>query len=166
MKQWKQWITLIVFVLSGVIICIVFNKKINKEISLSVMHQCIENRACLDKEKELLIGNSEKELENNYYDIKVIEQNGKIYLYINKLWKTEFVEQLYEERYVNELVEYVACVVNKTYKLDTVSFKNAVVSGYIASKNGSEYAFEINDKNINIKLYSLNYELVVEVEKT
>lgn len=96
------------------------------------------DRETLTKSEEnkvkLLIGNSKKELENNFYDIKIEVDNG-IDIYINKLWKTKLNSNFCEEEYVSEVVD----LLNECFYLNLdLAYKNklkqSIMDNYIRIK--------------------------------
>lgn len=70
--------------------------------------EVIKGRKIITKEEkyQILIGNNQKELENNYFDVWLKLENETAYVYINKLFKN-FRGELVEKEYIKEIVNYI-----------------------------------------------------------
>lgn len=135
-----------------------------------LIEACFDKRSCTFKENMVLIGNNEKELGNLYYDIQIKKENQSIKFRVNKMWKTKYNELLYEQDYVQELASYIQKIIEKPFgacinKQDMRAIQDSIIQGYINAKENVKYESAIKLKMVNIKFYSLNYELVIEVTK-
>ena len=142
-------------------VVLIKNKNTNyskfKELLLEVEN--FNNREILQQYNQdkikLLIGNSKKELENNFYDIN-IEIEDDINIYINKLWKIKPNNDFCEEEYVSELVD----LFNECFCLNfdlayKEKLKNNIIKNYIEIKQGL-----LNNKPpnvVNLKLDDINF---------
>lgn len=97
---------------------------------------CIEGRVCIEDEETIKIGNNEKELENGYYDVLLEKTETGFIAHINKLWKTEFNETLYEEEYVKEVAMFLISRMKSEVECQEVM--SFMLEGYIESKEEKE----------------------------
>lgn len=115
---------------------------------------------------KVFVGETIKEIENGYYDIKLYIQDNKcIVIHINKLWK-EFDRNLYEEDYVSQISGSLQNMLginipeNKIY--------DYILSGYLVAKNvdnnsndSNEYILDLDDYVIKGKI--LEKEFVMSI---
>lgn len=97
---------------------------------------CIEGRVCIEDEETIKIGNNEKELKNGYYDVLLEKTETGFIAHINKLWKTEFNETLYEEEYVKEVAMFLISRMKSEVECQEVM--SFMLEGYIESKEEKE----------------------------
>lgn len=107
---------------------------------------------------ELLIGNSINELENNYYDFYIeYIKNKDINIYINKLWKLKINENLYDEKYIFEMIELINNIFSiKLSEKEEVKLSEIIIKNYTNLKK----ALLVDDKVnlINLQIDNLNYK--------
>lgn len=156
------------FLLMLVILCIVFiivdflksnnRNDLNNKLNISLarmktfLDENITNRKVIILENEILIGENEKQLENNYYDIKVSNQNDeKIIININKLWKM-FDEKLYEKQYVYEVSNSISHILQ--YNINCNEIADYIITGYTEAKSNNKYKLE-NTYFLDINNYRL-----------
>lgn len=129
-------------------------KTTNKEINISeyriksIFDKNVKNRIIKKLGYNLLIGETDKQIENGYYDVKTYIQNNKcIVICLNKLWK-KFDESLYEEYYITEITESIKDILAINVPLNQIY--DYILSGYLVAKNG--------DNNSNNKEYILDLD--------
>lgn len=132
---------------------------VNEKPSIS---EYVTNRACISEGKQVKVGNNEKELQNGYYDILLETDEPALKMYINKLWKTEFKDKLYESEYVNQVSDYF--IANTNCNLNKEEIAEIITKGYVAAKNGETYYKKVEHKGNVITFQSNCYELVIEVK--
>ena len=157
-----------------------YNNKINtkitdKEINISeyriktVFDKNIKNRIIKNFDKIVFIGETDKQIENGYYDIKAyIENNKCIVVHLNKFWKM-FDERLYEEEYITEMAESIKEILDINVPLNEIY--DYIISGYISAKSNSdnskdnkEYILDLD--GFVIKGRILEKEFVMSIYKT
>lgn len=121
-----------------------YNNKINTEITnreiniseyriKTVFDKNFKNRIIKKLDKSVFIGETGKQIENGYYDIKTYIQNNKcIVICLNKLWKM-FDERLYEEEYITEMAESIKEILDINVPLNEIY--DYIISGYTSAKN-------------------------------
>lgn len=126
----------------------------------------ISDRYILENENEISIGKNKNELENGYYDIK-ISVDDCINIDINKLFKDFDNNVLYDELYVNEVIDYIDKSTN--LNLNKYELKKEITSNYeiirdIDRNDGNEINKEILNNNIKITVYEQNNILKLKLE--
>lgn len=138
-------IVLVIFLAFGsLILDRKYNNKMNieityKEINISkhriksIFEKNIKNRIIKKFDQSVFVGESDKQMENGYYDIKTyIQNNNCIVICLNKLWK-RFDERLYEEDYITEIAESIKEVLAINVPLNEIC--DYITSGYLSAKN-------------------------------
>lgn len=125
-------------------------------------------------ELKLLVGNNQKELENDFFDIKikmtnVIETGDiSITMEINKLWK-ELINsmEMYEEQYINEFLDLLdRLFLKKMTPEQREALYNYVVEQYLLVKNNNGEGQEpkdYKDGDIELRNVSENNLLILDV---
>ena len=147
------------------------NRITNKEINISeyriksMFNKNIRNRIIMEVDNKVLVGETDKQIENEYYDIKAyIQNNNSVVIYLNKLWK-EFDIRLYEEEYLTEVVESIKDILDINVPLEKIY--DYILSGYLEakkvdnSKDNNEYILRLNDYVIKGKV--LEKEFVISI---
>lgn len=108
----------------------------------------------------LIVGSNLKEIQNGYYDFKIINYVNYIKVYINKLWVNFESSQLVEDEYLDKLLTYCSDVIY----FEKAKVKPIVKQLYYDIKN---MKVDINmEKSIdNIRLYKSDMQLVLEIYK-
>lgn len=132
---------------------------VNENLSIS---EYVTDRTCITDGNQFKIGNNEKELQSGYYDILIEDDEVTLKMYINKLWKTEFNDMLYEKEYVNQVADYLVSRISCS--LDKEELIEILIKGYLVAKNGENYYKTIENKENMLMFQSENYELVIEVK--
>lgn len=70
----------------------------------------IDGRVSYIDNDNILIGQNLKELQNGFYDLKIVNQNDHVVIYLNKLWYEYYGEDFIQDDY---LAEICRCIVNK-----------------------------------------------------
>ena len=165
----KKWVLTMVIIV--VVILIIFstilkikninvNKieikdKINK---IELKEFKIKDRLSITKNNAIYIGNNEKELENDFYDLKIIVVEGALKVYLNKLWHTQYGKDYIEDNYLvsicRELVKNLEFSKDE-YLIDDANFEYVlykyIKDNYIAIRSG-ENVKGIVLENVSIEL--------------
>lgn len=179
-KKQKQYLIIAILVLLLVgIIYLISNYKIDEinddkqfDISFYKVEEFtkrnIDNREILKVDKNLLIGYSKKELENGYYDLKIYEENDTLFMHLNKVWK-EFNDKLYEEKYVEQIVNSILNVFELNSKNAQKEIYEYIIEGYKVSKglidNNLSNEKGLKIESIEVKRKIVNSELILSVSK-
>lgn len=128
----------------------------------------IQNRSLkIDDQKNIImIGRNKKELENEYFDIKISLENNLAKISINKLFKDVMLdkERKVDENYLNEVIN----LINITFdlKLDSNNFlvlKSYLKDNYINIRN-LENVENLKEKDTIKKITILNYKVEFKLE--
>ena len=166
----KYLVITFVLVFSVIAITMFYTKiKTEEDIKLSYIKECIGGRICLEINEEYLIGNNEKELKNNFYDIKISNTENGVNFVVNKLWYKQVHENLYEQDYVKNIIKYMYNIIlkktNNTLSAEEVNvIYNDMLDGYIKTKNGNKVNTQYVIKGIKFNFYSKDYELNLKLE--
>lgn len=89
-------------------------KNINKQNKLDVDISTfnIKNRTKLMCENDLLIGNNIKELENNFFDIKLTIEEKSLVIYLNKLWYSSYDKDYIQSDYLAQICRQISKSLN------------------------------------------------------
>lgn len=120
----------------------------------------ISNRYVFVGDNEIIFGNNLKQVQNGYFDIKIyMENEQKISIEINKLYKEKFNDDMYEDDYVDNIVNIINDVFNFKLSSDEINyFKENIIKYYIDLRRNYVENVE-NLSNINIKSYNINFEI-------
>ena len=83
----------------------------------------IKDRVSITKNNEIYIGANKKELDNNFYDIKISTQSGKIKLTLNKLWRYKCNNEYIEDEYLIEIVDKVTEILDIHASKQDISYE-------------------------------------------
>ena len=72
----------------------------------------IDNSVTLKKENNLLLGNNTKELENNFYDIKITNTSEGVEVYLNKLWYENYGQDYIQDEYLAKICRELSSKLN------------------------------------------------------
>lgn len=121
--KWLIIVIIIVIIYISFLLCISNIKRIkiedknrlNKEI-ININAFEIKNRMKLIKNNMVYIGENLKELENNFYDIKISTLDTGLEITLNKLWRYKVNKEYIEDDYLIEIVDQVV----ELLKIDNV----------------------------------------------
>lgn len=132
-----------------------FEKYINfYRLNLERIDIHINNRLILKNENEIIIGKSKNELENGYYDVRIVIRESFIEIYVNKLFKEFDSNSTYDAVYVNDIVGVVTDAFNLN-KLKSY-LEGIIIENYkIIRDNKRQDAYNL-DKMLNIEETVIN----------
>lgn len=134
-----------------------------------IIRQNIDRREILKLDKSILVGYSEKELENGYYDLKMYKEKQDLIICLNKAWK-EFNNELYEEEYIYQIINSILSI----FELSSSKAKNKIydyiVEGYKISKGLINNGLNNNESFLDLGEIKLerrveNNELILSISK-
>ena len=102
----KLILTAIILTLTGLVIYFALDKQnTNKEqvaevASMKITQFNIDGRAILKQSDNIYVGNNIKELENNFYDIKITNTKEGVVIYLNKLWYEDYGLDYIQDEYL------------------------------------------------------------------
>jgi hypothetical protein len=131
-----------------------FNNNINKI--------NIENRYVDINKNVISVGKNLKEIENGYYDFKIDIQKHKIIIYINKLFKQDVYMNMYDDKYIDTIVNYINVLFELKLDIKEYIIKNYTLIREIKNLNKPKH-FIYDIKNSNVKIKIEKNILVIEV---
>lgn len=143
------------------------NLKSSNSIIFNLKAEKIKDRYTYIKdESNIYIGNNLKELENDYYDFKLVKDNNDdIVIYLNKLFINYNEKSLYDEKYIIEILLYINRVINN--KLDLLVLKDDIEKYYLEVKNihnekDIKYLKTLND--VTVEFFNESNMLVIKIK--
>ena len=141
--------------------------KKNKYIDIGVgIENMYSNRYVdISKEKQqVVVGNNKNEVDNGYFDIKILS-DGKINVYINKLFKDKFSnENLIDYIYLDELINSLNKIFNMNLDDKAINnIKKLVGDKYIKlreTENIDNVNKSIKEEVIMVQNYSIKLDYV------
>ena len=167
MKKKVIIVIAIVLICVALVIAIMFKNKEeinNKSKSMQTIQITdfnIDNRVTLKKENNLLLGNNTKELENNFYDIKITNTSEGVEVYLNKLWYENYGQDYIQDEYLAKICRELSSKLNvqeTTEEFEYLLYKY-VKDNYIKVRQGE------NIEEIQTDKLSLKFELEDSVAK-
>ena len=167
MKKKVIIVIAIVLICVTLVIAIMFKNKEeinNKSKSMQTIQITdfnIDNRVTLKKENNLLLGNNTKELENNFYDIKITNTSEGVEVYLNKLWYENYGQDYIQDEYLAKICRELSSKLNvqeTTEEFEYLLYKY-VKDNYIKVRQGE------NIEEIQTDKLSLKFELEDSVAK-
>ena len=165
----KKWMLTVVAVAIVIVIVMISVCLKSKEINTSKIKMSntniirlnrfeLKDRAKLTKGNVIYIGENNKELQNGFYDLKIVLNTNEIRVYLNKLWHKECNESYIEEQYLanicRELVNNLEFSKNKELEnkddLEYVLYKY-IMDNYVLIRQGIKSS-SIQTDNIIIEL--------------
>lgn len=139
--------------------------KKNKYIDIGVgIENMYSNRYVdISKEKQqVVVGNNKNEVDNGYFDIKILN-DGKINVYINKLFKDKFSnENLIDYIYLDELINSLNKIFNMNLDDEAINnIKKLVGDKYIKlreTENVDNVNKSIKEEIIMVQNYSIKLD--------
>lgn len=139
----------------------------NKYIDIGVgIENMYSNRYVdISKEKQqVVVGNNKNEVDNGYFDIKILN-DGKINVYINKLFKDKFSnENLIDYIYLDELINSLNKIFNMNLDDEAINnIKKLVGDKYIKlreTENVDNVNKSIKEEVIMVQNYSIKLDYV------
>lgn len=113
-----------------------------------------DDRYIIKDKNGLSIGKSKNELDNDYYDIKLVISKKYIEIYINKLFKEFDSNIIYDKKYVNEIIEYIVKIFN--LKLEKEILVDLVISNYLEVRDIDRNDVGNLDKSVEINSYKVS----------
>lgn len=127
------------------------------------LEKSFENRYVLVNKTNLLIGKSKKELENNYFDIK-IENTGV--LTINKLVYEDILKsnELINTKYLNDLTSFLNDTLKLDFSPDSLNMLNDLVSEKFTNLRSVDNVDNITDKIKDETIVINKHEIYFTIE--
>ncbi|MBR6688650.1 MAG: hypothetical protein IKL68_01375 [Clostridia bacterium] len=116
----------------------------------------IKDRIKFVKNNTVYIGENLKELENDFYDIKISALNSGLEVTLNKLWRYKVNKDYIEDEYLIEIVDKVVGLLNVSTINEDVSYElyKYIKQNFLKVKNHEQVEkleleeFRIHSKNI------------------
>lgn len=135
----------------------------NKDIiDIKITEFNIPNRVVLNTETGIYIGNNLKELENGFFDIKILNKNNYVEVYLNKLWYETYGNDYIQDEYLARICRKLSEELNKKVQeadLENILYKY-IKDNYLNVRSGEtvecvltkKYVFELDFKEDAVRL--------------
>lgn len=157
-----------------------FENILKNEYEINNVKEKLPDRFILfDKEEKVIqIGKNKKELENEYYDVKLKAKNNFVIISINKLFK-EFsinsvnmvedqkninINQKIDEDYFEKIIDIFIYILNLNLDIQEKNYlKDIIKLNYLELRNVKNID-DLNSFNIDKKIENLKYKIELKVE--
>ena len=136
-------------------------KLLNKE-QLKVENFNINGRVSYIDNDHIFIGENLKELQNGFYDLKIVNQNEQVIIYLNKLWYEYYGEDFIQDNY---LAEICRCIVNKLNKNEKQNQEKQDFE-YMLFKYIKDNYVKVRNNKIMEKINIERFEFSLELEES
>lgn len=149
--------------------CVLKNDKIKNNNSQNIIVDLqnfeLENRTMMFADNELLIGETHKELQNGYYDVKVLTVNNDLIVYLNKLWYGEYDEDNIQEEYLAKICRGLVKCLNTERESDEIEYQlyKYIKENYLDIRNG-ENKDKIKVDKVIIDSTSIDNQCVINIK--
>lgn len=123
------------------------DKNINK---LKVTNFELKERVTINQDNELVVGENEKEIENGFFDLKVINEEDEITILLNKLWYKKCNENYIEDDYLANICRKIVENLNlndNNEDLEYILYKY-IKENYLKARMGEKIENIVLDKMI------------------
>lgn len=115
----------------------------------------IDGREILKVDNEIYVGNNLKELQNNFYDIKIQNANDGANVYLNKLWYENYGDDYIQDEYLAEICRQLSGNLNiqsGAEQFEYVLYKY-IKDNYVKVRQNETIEQIVTDKlTLNLKL--------------
>ncbi len=172
LKNKYIWLVILIIVITCIsfLVCISNKNEQKNEVEsgeiIDISAFEIKDRVRLVKNNKVYIGENLKELENNFYDIKISTLNTGIELTLNKLWRYEVNNEYIEDEYLIEIVDKIVELLEINNVKEDVSYElyKYIKQNFLKVKNNELVGFlELEEFKIHSK--TIEGECVIYIER-
>ena len=104
--------------------------------NVSIIDFRIPERFCTKVDNTILVGENEKEIENGFFDIKIINNNKQVEIYLNKLWYKNYGTDYIQDDYLANICRKIASNLNVDTNNDELEYTlyKYIKENYIKSR--------------------------------
>lgn len=172
MKNKRKIIICIICCLVILSVCICFKGIKGKEnvdknkFEIDIAEFNLKKRTKLVLEDEVLIGNNLKELQNNFYDIKLQNNKDGVYIYLNKLWYLEYDETYIEDEYLANICREIVRLMDEIEEKEEMEYRlyKYIKENFEKVKKGGE-AESFTYNKLNISSSCIDGECVLKIKR-
>lgn len=169
----------IIWTIAAIVVCIgtllicVLNKKEETTKSeddvVKITEFNIEDRSTLVKDGKIYVGNNVKELENEFYDIKIMNIEDGVEVYLNKLWYETYGDDYIQDEYLAKICRELSgkcSISNGTEEFEYLLYKYIKDNYLKARKEETIQEIKVDDLTLNMKLTEENIvKLIIRSDK-
>ncbi len=171
--KWLIIVILMLLIYISFLLCIANKKRSSKESKNEIYKETInintfeiKNRIKLIKNNKLYIGENLKELENDFYDIKISTLDSGLEVTLNKLWRYEVNKEYIEDDYLIEIVDQIVELLGIENVKEDVNYElyKYIKQNFLKVKNNEQVEpLELEEFNVCSK--SIDGECVIYIER-
>lgn len=124
----------------------------------------IQDRVVIKKNNAIYVGNNQKELENDFYDIKIENKQEGIVVYLNKLWYESYGHDYIQDEYLARICRELSYRLNmesKEEQFEYVLYKY-IKDNYMKVRQNEQVEKIMTDSlNLEFKLEESIVKLVI-----
>ena len=169
-RDWLIFVVLIILILVIIFsFCVLKNDKTKENnfqnLNIDIQNFQLENRAMLFNNNELLIGENQKELQNGYYDVKVLKVSNGLMVYLNKLWYEKHEEDNIHEEYLAKICRELVKCLNVQSENEEIEYQlyKYIKENYLDIRNG-ENKDKIKVDKVIIDSTSIDNQCVINIK--
>lgn len=161
------WIAMAVLIIIGLIFLLINvltikdNTEVVNENNIRITDFELEDRTIIKTNKGIYVGSNEKELENNFYDIRITNTENTIHVYLNKLWYETYGKDYIQDDYLARICRELANRLNVDSEAEQFEY---VLYKYVKDNYIKVRQNELIDEML-MERFSLKLELEDDIVK-
>ena len=167
-----MWLGILILTVISIsfLVCISNKSKhkdeIQSDLIIDITTFKLKDRVRLIKNDKVYIGENLKQLENNFYDIKISTLNTGIELTLNKLWRYKVNNEYIEDEYLIEIVDKLVELMKIKNVKEDVSYElyKYIKQNFLKIKNG-EVVSNLELEEFKIHSKTVEGECVIYIER-
>lgn len=173
LKNKKKIIVIVIIIFVCLVVCLWMmlkkaqrnENKVENPINLHIAHFNIEGRATLMVGDSICLGNNIKELENGFYDIKILNNEYGVEVHLNKLWYDSYGKDFIQDEYLAKICREISNRLNaknNKAQLEYVLYKY-IKDNYINVKQNEHVQEIVTDElKLGLELEDSIVKLIIQ----
>lgn len=89
---------------------------------IKITNFSVKDRIVIHKNNSIYVGNNIKELENDFYDVKIMNNENDVEVYLNKLWYKTYGSDYIQDEYLAAICRQLAANINIASSKDNLEY--------------------------------------------
>lgn len=135
--------------------------------AIQITDFAIDGREVIKKGTAIYVGNNKKELENNFYDIKIDNVEGQVHVFLNKLWYERYDRDYIQDEYLAKICRELAIKLQIQTNLEQLEYAmyKYVKDNYMNIRNGNSVeAIDTDEYFLKLELENDIVKLIIRSE--
>lgn len=105
---------------------------------IEITNFSVKDRIVIHKNNSIYVGNNIKELENDFYDVKITNNQNDVEVYLNKLWYKTYGSDYIQDEYLAAICRQLAANINIASSKDNLEYfiYKYIKDNYTKVRNG------------------------------